>query len=166
MRSRPGDNGKVTVVYLLAAPGGAGEVEWEIYGNRAMESQGRTPLLRRTGSAAQPLIGKIEVESTSAFVTLENFTVTVTRDGRTSGFSEESPGLSFELSKPKLVVASDTELTMQWSGSPLIIPEQAESPTGPWEPVTANPVISADGTAVLTLPIEAGSKFFRLRLNL
>lgn len=166
LRSRPDDNGKVVVVYLVAAAGGPGEVELEIYGNRAGENQGRTPLLRRTVPAAGPLIGKIEVEATSAFVVLESFTVTITREGRTSGFSQDSPGLSFELSKPQLAAASDTELTMQWSGFPLIAPEQADSPTGPWEPVTATPVIGADGTAVLTLPIEAGTKFFRLRLNL
>jgi len=116
--------------------------------------------------AGEPLIGKIEVEATSAFAILESFTVTTTRDGRTSGFSEASPGLSFELSKPALAAASDTELTMQWSGFPLIGPEQSDNATGPWEPVTAKPVIGPDGTAVLTLPIEAGTKFFRLRLNL
>jgi hypothetical protein len=166
LRSRPGDNGKVTVVYLVAAVGGPGDVEWEIYGNRATEDQGRTPLIRRTTQAAEPLIGKIEVEATSAFAVLENFTATITRDGRTSEFSKSSPGLSFELSKPLLSIASDTELTMQWPGFPVVVPEQADNATGPWEPVTASPVISADGTAVLTLPIEAGAKFFRLRLNL
>ncbi|MCD8534657.1 MAG: right-handed parallel beta-helix repeat-containing protein, partial [Verrucomicrobia bacterium] len=166
LRSTAGDSGKVTVVYVVAAPGGVGEVEIEIYGNRALESQGRTPLLRRTTPAEQALIGKLEVEPGSAFAVLETFSVTVTRDGRTSEFSKVSPGLSFELSKPQLVAVSDTELTMQWSGSPLIFPEQADSPNGPWEPVTAQPVIGADGTAVLTLPTEAGTKFFRLRLNL
>lgn len=166
LRSTAGDSGKVTVVYVVAAAGGVGEVEIEIYGNRALESQGRTPLIRRTTPAAQALIGKIEVEPSSAFAVLETFSVTVTRDGRTSEFSEASPGLPFELSKPKLVAVSDTELTMQWSGSPLIVPEEADSPNGPWEPVTAQPVLGADGTAILTLPTDAGTKFFRLRLNL
>lgn len=166
LRSRPNDQGKVTVVYLVTALGGTGEAEVEIYGNRTAENQGRTPLLRRKTPAGDPLLGKIEVEATSAFAVLDSFTATFTRDGQTSEFSEASPGLSFELSRPKLTSTSDTELTMQWSGSPFIVPEQANSPDGPWEEVTAKPVISSDGTAVLTLPVEAGTKFFRLRLNL
>jgi len=166
MRSNPDANGKVTVVYLMGAVGGDGDVEVEIYGNRQSESQGRTPLVRKTVKSSEPLIAKMEVAESAAFAVLENFTATASRDGRTSAFSAAVPALSFELSKPRAVAVSDTELTLQWSGSPFIVPEQADDPTGPWEPVTAQPVIGADGTAVLTLPIQAGSKFFRLRLNL
>jgi hypothetical protein len=154
----------VDVLLIADAAGGEGEVEIEIFGNRASESQGRTPLIRRKLKASEPILERMEVEPSSAFAVLESFTATVTRDGRTSEFSLPSTALSFELTKPRVVSVSDNELTLQWPGWPIIVAEQSDTPTGPWELVTTVPVVGPDGMAVLTLPIEAGSKFIRLRL--
>jgi hypothetical protein len=164
LRTSPAGEAKVDVLLIADAAGGEGEVEIEIFGNRASESQGRTPLIRRKLKASEPILERMEVEPSSAFAVLESFTATVTRDGRTSEFSLPSTALSFELTKPRVVSVSDNELTLQWPGWPIIVAEQSDTPTGPWELVTTVPVVGPDGMAVLTLPIEAGSKFIRLRL--
>jgi len=162
----PNPGGKVKMIFTGVVPASSGEALLEIYGNREGEMQGRTPLLRRTVAEGVPFLETLEVEENSAFTTLEVLTATVTRDGKTSGFSKATPIIHGALPPVQVTGATDTDITLQWPAGLPVQVERAISPEGPWQTFPVTPVI-ANGTAVATVPMDStGANFFRLKLAL
>ena len=155
--------GKAGFTFAGVSPSDSGgDVEIEIYGNRAGERQGRTPLGRRTVKANEPFAILLEGDKGSALDTLPEFSVTATQDGRTSTFSQVKP-VTIEV-KPVVTSTSATDITLQWPATVPFILERAHTPSGPWVPVVTVPMI-VDDTAIVTLPLDGDAQYFRLILE-
>jgi hypothetical protein len=155
--------GKVSFAFTGVAPANPGsDVEIEIYGNRAGERQGRTPLARRTVKPNDKFMFQLEGDPDSALATLPEFSATATQNGRTSTFSPVKP-VKVE-AKPVVTAATATDITLQWPATIPFTLERATTPSGPWLPVLTVPMI-VDDIASVTLPLDGDSQFFRLVLD-
>lgn len=155
--------GKINVGFTgMAISQSGGEVEIEIYGNRAGEKQGRTPLGRRTVKANESFEFVLEGEPGSALDTLPEFSATATQNERTSMLAAVKPILLE--AKPVVTATTSTDISLQW---PAVLPltlERANTSSGPWVPVLTRPTV-VDDIATVTLPLEGDSQFFRLVLE-
>lgn len=155
--------GKIALSFTGVAPSAAGgDVEIEIYGNRAGERQARTPLGRRMVRPNDRFSFALEGEPGSAFDTLPEFSATATQNGRTSVLTPVKR-VKVE-ARPIVTGTTSTDISLQWPATVPFTLERGNGPAGPWVPVLVVPMV-VDGIATVTLPLDGESQYFRLVLD-
>ena len=178
LRTPPDAAGNVSVVFAIPEVGKVNlpgdpvlpteVVTLEIYGNRDdSETQGRVPLLRRAVDATEPFLERFVVPSSSTMATMNTFTVTLTRRGRTSEFSTH--GMTEAFVWPELNFGPTTNpniLTLTWPESDYFTVEKADDLLPRWRPVDLTPT-TMNGMARVDVPLrdDVGGEIFRLKLS-
>ena len=162
LRSKPDENGTVTLIVAVAPPGGAGATV-EVFGNSAGEAQGRTLAAQRELEADEPFVEEYEVAEGSSFTEFANLTATYTQGESTSSFS--APAEVEDIILPDLRIEyAEGELALRWSLLEYYRIVSGPTPDGPWTP--AELVVKREGGGFVAR-VEVGEEpvFFSLELD-
>ncbi|MEM9479006.1 MAG: right-handed parallel beta-helix repeat-containing protein [Verrucomicrobiota bacterium] len=175
--SPPNSDGTRTVAFVVSPAGalaedGGDEPETiiEIFGNPSEdEMQGRTLLVSEVIDPTKPFVATLTVQGDSAFVTSNNYLMTLTRGGLTSEFSGSRMSDPFKLPEIQFEPSESDEIVISWeTTNPENLFTVQESRTlsdgDEWD-FMAETAVSSGGRTMVILPIIGEQQFFRLTLN-